>query len=77
MFIKETVDRTIAGNSPDPKQLGGTASTELASVETNETDDVPALQQALELYYQKYKAQKEAKRQLRDVYFLCIYFEYF
>ena len=63
-FEKEAVDGTIAGNSPDPKQHTETASTEPASAETN---DIPALQQALELYYQKYKAQKEAKRQLRNV----------
>lgn len=58
------MDGTIAGNSPDAKQGAETASTEPASAEAN---DVPALKQALELYYQKYKAQKEAKRQLRDV----------
>ncbi|KJA20999.1 hypothetical protein HYPSUDRAFT_764759 [Hypholoma sublateritium FD-334 SS-4] len=63
---QETMDGTVARNHPDltdPKELGEKASAEPTSAEAN---GVPALQQALELYYQKYKAQKEKRRQLRD-----------
>ncbi len=63
----------LRGTLLTPKQGAETASTEPASAEAN---DVPALKQALELYYQKYKAQKRGKETASRRKFPLMFFEY-